>query len=197
MMKLVLASASPRRAQVLSDAGIRFETLTTQVDETRLPGESVDTMVCRLAEAKALAAAARFGALQEPVIVIGADTAVELAGEVLGKPGSAEIARHMLERLSGKTHRVLTGLAILRLPDGLARFEVECTQVRFAPLTGEEIMQYVATGEPLDKAGAYGIQGVGGRFVEGIEGCYFNVVGLPLARVYRLLKSLGWHPPHS
>lgn len=196
-MRIVLASASPRRAQVLSDAGIAFEARSFQTDETRLPGESVETMVCRLAEVKARAVAATCGMPHEPVIVIGADTAVEVGGRVLGKPDSPQAAQSMLEQLSGKTHRVLTGLAILRLPDGLAQFEVECTQVRFARLTQAEIAQYVATGEPLDKAGAYGIQGAGGRFVERIEGCYFNVVGLPLARVYRILKSLGWHAPQG
>jgi nucleoside triphosphate pyrophosphatase len=196
-MKLVLASASPRRAQVLSGAGFAFEIRAAEIEEARLPGEAIETMVCRLAEAKARAVAAQLGALSEPVVVIGADTAVEIAGQILGKPDSPDQARRMLEQLSGKTHRVLTGLAILRLPDGFARFEVESTRVRFAFLTDEEIAQYVATGEPLDKAGAYGIQGAGGRFVEGIEGCYFNVVGLPLARVYRILKGLGWHPPRG
>ena len=110
----------------------------------------------------------------------------------MGKPGSARVAAEMLRKLCGKTHRVVTGLAVIRVPDGETRLELEATQVRFAPLTAEEIQQYASTNEPLDKAGAYAIQGIAGRYVERIEGCYFNVVGLPLARFYRILKELGW-----
>jgi septum formation protein len=190
-MKIILASASPRRAEVLSDAGIRFTALPTEIDETRRPGEAAEDMVRRLAEAKARAAANLLGAVAEPVIVIGADTVVEIDGDVLGKPNSPASARAMLSRLAGTRHQVLTGVAFLRLPDGAARVEAECTNVYFAPLTAGEIDEYIATHEPLDKAGAYGIQGYGGRFVERIEGCYFNVVGLPLARVYRILRELG------
>ncbi len=119
---------------------------------------------------------------------------VNVDGEILGKPGSARVAAEMLRKLSGRTHRVLTGLAAIRVPDGEARLELEITQVRFAPLASEEIDRYAATDEPLDKAGAYAIQGIAGRYVERIEGCYFNVVGLPLARLYRILKDLGWQP---
>jgi len=165
--------------------------LATDVDEKRLPDESAEAMVKRLSESKARAAGALVSGDVEPLMVIGADTVVEIEGDVLGKPGTSARARAMLERLSGKTHAVLTGVALLRLPEGIMRIEVECTQVRFAPLTMDEIDEYVATGEPLDKAGAYGIQGHGGRFVERIEGCYFNVVGLPLARVYRILQQAG------
>jgi septum formation protein len=193
-MKLILASASPRRAEVLRAAAIRFEALPTETDETRSPRESVEAMALRLAEDKARAAMARLAPLGEPAIVIGADTAVEIGGEAFGKPGSAPVARDMLRKLSGRTHRVLTGLAVIRLPDGAARFELETSEVRFAPLTEQEIEQYAASGEPFDKAGAYAIQGIGGRFVERIDGCYFNVVGLPLARLYRILKELGWKP---
>lgn len=193
-MKLILASASPRRAQILRDAGVRFTALSTEIDEGRLPGEPGEAMVRRLAEAKALAALPRatVEAAGESCIVIGADTVVEIGGDVLGKPGTAEAARAMLQRLSGTRHRVLTGVAMLRLPDGAARVDVASTDVWFAAMTPAEIAEYVATGEPLDKAGAYGIQGFGGRFVERIDGCYFNIVGLPLALVYRTLKELGW-----
>jgi septum formation protein len=197
-MKLILASASPRRAQILCDAGIRFDVLSADIDESRLPGEPGEAMVRRLAESKAraawprAAAAADADAAGEPCVVIGADTVVEIGGDVLGKPGTAEAARAMLQRLSGTRHRVLTGLAMLRVPDGAARVDVASTDVWFAAMTQDEIAEYVATGEPLDKAGAYGIQGFGGRFVERIDGCYFNVVGLPLALVYRTLKELGW-----
>jgi septum formation protein len=195
-MKLILASASPRRAAILSDAGIAFEVLVTETDEARRGGESVEDMVLRLAEAKARAAASyeQRAGHHEPAIVIGADTVVEIDGEALGKPRSASVAAQMLRRLSGRDHRVLTGLAVIRLPDMAIRLEVESTTVRFATLTDEEIEQYAAMHEPLDKAGGYAIQGIAGRFVERIEGCYFNVVGLPLARLYRILREIGWKP---
>lgn len=196
-MKLILASASARRAQILRAAGIRFETMATDTDESRLRGENVEAMVMRLAEEKAQACAAHSKTLGAPAIVIGADTVVDLDGEALGKPGSVPVAAEMLRKLSGRTHRVLTGLALIRLPDGETRTEFESTQVRFAPMTEEEIVQYASSREPLDKAGAYAIQGIAGRFVERIEGCYFNVVGLPLAKLYGLLKELGWRPDES
>src|SRR5712692_5228789 len=191
-MKLILASASPRRAEVLRNAGIAFEAMATGVDEAPQPNESPEELVRRLAENKARLAAPRVAGRDGPVIVVGADTEVVLDGAVLGKPASAEDARGMLRRLSGRTHSVITGLAAIRLPDGEARTELETTQVSFAPLTPEEVEDYVASGEPFDKAGAYAIQGRGGRFVTRVEGCYFNVVGLPLARLYRILCDLGW-----
>jgi septum formation protein len=190
-MRLILASASPRRAEVLRAAGIPFETMPADVDEAHRPNETPEELVRRLAEAKARFAAAR-GPSGEPAIVVGADTEVVVDGLVLGKPASAEDAREMLRRLSGRTHGVITGLAVIRLPDGATRTEQETTLVTFAPLTAEEIEDYVASGEPFDKAGAYAIQGRGGRFVTRVEGCYFNVVGLPLARLYRILRELGW-----
>jgi len=193
-MKIILASASARRAEILRAAGIPFEAQATSTDETSRPGESAEALVLRLAEAKARAAVASLKQPHEAAIILGADTVVDIGGEILGKPGSPLVAAEMLRKLSGKTHRVLTGLAVIRLPDGQAHLELESTQVRFATLTAEEIDQYAATGEPLDKAGAYAIQGIAGRYVERIEGCYFNVVGLPLARLYRILKDLGWRP---
>jgi septum formation protein len=201
-MKIILASASPRRAEILSNAGIPFDVMTTQIDEFRRSDETVADMVLRLARAKLGAAMAQLGTksktrqepIQETIIVIAADTAVELDGEAFGKPGSALEARQMLERLSGRSHRVLTGIALARLPDGLSRYEVAATEVRFSALEIAEIDRYVATGEPLDKAGAYAAQGAGGRFIERIAGCYFNVVGLPLSRVYQILKEFGWAP---
>jgi septum formation protein len=196
-MKLILASGSPRRAEMLRNAGIRFEAFASEIDEVRLPRETLSAMVLRLAEAKARAAVTRLGEVKGPALVIGADTAVELNGEGMGKPGSPEIARTMLGRLSGKTHSVLTGIAVIRLPDGAIRSKVETTTVRLAALSDREIDQYVATGDPLDKAGGYAIQGQAGRWVERIEGCYFNVVGLPLARLYRMLMELGWRPDIS
>jgi len=189
MMKLILASSSPRRAEVLADAGFTFEVVAARVDESRRAGEQAEAYVRRLAEAKARAVA---GGVSPPAIVIAADTVVVMDGEVLGKPASAEDAGRMLRRLSGRTHQVLTGLAVLKIPGGAARVEIETTRVTFAPLTEAEIEAYVASGEPLDKAGAYAIQGRGGRFVARVEGCYFNVVGLPLARLYRILREMGW-----
>ena len=193
-MRLILASASPRRAEVLRDAGIPFEVCAVPVEEAPRPGEEVEELVARLADGKARAAAPR---IHEPAIIIGADTAVELGRRILGKPRDATDAREMLSFLSGRTHRVLTGLCVLRVPEGTARSAVEITRVTFAPLTQEEIAEYVASGEPFDKAGAYGIQGRAGRYIPRIEGCYFNVVGLPLARLYALMKDLGWAEERS
>ncbi len=190
--RLFLASASPRRADILRNADIPFEVCPVQVDETRFEGESAGLLVARLAEAKALAAAL-LG--HNPVaLFIGADTVVEINGNILGKPRDTDHAREMLFALSGRTHRVLTGICVLRLPDGVMRSAVEKTLVNFAPLELGEIEAYLATGEPLDKAGGYAIQGIAGRFITGIEGCYFNVVGLPVARLYGLLRELGWSP---
>ena len=188
-MNLILASASSRRAEVLRDAGIPFEVCVVPVEEVPRPGEEVEDLVARLAEEKARATAAQ---IHEPAIIIGADTSVELGRRILGKPRDAPEAREMLSFLSGCTHRVLTGLCVLRVPEGGMRSAVENTRVTFAPLTQEEIADYVASGEPFDKAGAYAIQGRAGRYITRIEGCYFNVVGLPLARLYALLKDLGW-----
>jgi septum formation protein len=191
-MKLILASGSARRAEVLRAAGIAFDAVPADVDESPRTSEPAEAMVGRLAEAKARFVASRVPADTGPAIVVAADTVVVVDGELLGKPASAESARRMLRRLSGRTHGVITGLAVMRLPDGAARLELESTLVTFAPLAAQEIEQYVATGEPFDKAGAYAIQGVGGRFVTRVEGCYFNVVGLPLARLYRILREWGW-----
>ncbi len=191
-MRLILASASPRRAEVLRNAGIPFQTLTTGVDESHGQEEPPEELVRRLADAKARSAAAQLAGVGDPVIVVGADTEVVVDGLVLGKPASAEAARAMLRRLSGRTHSVITGLAAMRLPDGAERTEHETTLVTLAPLTAKEIDDYVASGEAFDKAGAYAIQGRAGRFVTRVEGCYFNVVGLPLARLYRILRELGW-----
>lgn len=188
-MKLILASASARRAQILRDAGLHFQIISSAVDETPLDGESPQDLVRRLAEQKAQLVAAR---AVGPAIIIGADTVVVVDGKMLGKPRSGEEARTMLAQLSGRTHAVFTGLALVRLPDGATRQDLEATQVTFAPLSEEEISSYVATGEPFDKAGAYAVQGRGGRHVSRIEGCFYNVVGLPLARLYRLLKEYGW-----
>jgi septum formation protein len=196
-MKLILASASPRRAEILRDAGFSFEVAQANIGETRLRGETARAMTRRLAEAKARAVAEKLGAEPLEAIVIGADTTVELQGRLLGKPGSAKAAREMLLKLSGKTHRVVTSVALFRLTDHARKTATESTRVRFARLTRDEIAAYVDTGESLGKAGAYAVQGIGGCFIERIDGCYFNVVGLPLARLYRMLVSLGWQSPRK
>ena len=188
-MKLILASASERRAGILRDAGFSFKVMCSVVDETPSPGESPQDLVQRLAAAKADLVAAR---AVGPAIVIAADTIVTLEGHIFGKPRSTDDARHMLEKLSGLTHAVVTGVALIRLPDAERLTFVESTLVHFAALSAREISRYLATGEPHDKAGAYAIQGRAGRYVSRIEGCYFNVVGLPLARLQQALASLGW-----
>jgi septum formation protein len=188
-MKLILASASPRRAEILRDAGVPFVVMSSAVDETPYPNESPQDHVQRLAAAKGELVAAR---AVGPAIVIAADTVVALEGRILGKPRSTDDARHILEQLSGRTHSVLTGVALIRLPDAERRSFVESTLVHFAQLGDSDIVQYLATDEPYDKAGAYAIQGRAGRFIPRIEGCYFNVVGLPLARLMHGLHELGW-----
>jgi septum formation protein len=188
-MKLILASTSPRRAEILRDAGFSFVVMSSAVDETPFSGESPHDHVQRLANAKAeLAAARNVG----PAIVLAADTVVTLEGRIFGKPRSSDEARHMLEKLSGRTHSVLTGVTLIRLPDAERRSFVESTLVHFSQLSPEEITRYLATEEPHDKAGAYAIQGRAGRYIPRIEGCYFNVVGLPLAHVTQALADLGW-----
>jgi septum formation protein len=193
-MKLILASASPRRAQILREAGLRFAISRANVSERRKRGETARTMTRRLAQAKARAVVKKLGNELGEAIVIGADTIVEVKGELLGKPQSPRAARKMLAKLAGRTHRVVTSVAAIRLPDRAQVIATESTRVRFAPIDGHEIAEYLMTGEPLDKAGAYAVQGIGGRFIEKIDGCYFNVVGLPLARLYRMLIELGWQP---
>jgi nucleoside triphosphate pyrophosphatase len=188
-MKLILASASARRAEILRDAGYHFSVLSSAIDETPFSGESPHDLVLRLAEAKAELAAAR---AVGPAIIIAADTEVVLDSHIFGKPRSSDDARRMLTKLSGRTHAVLTGVALIRLPDAERISFVETTLVQFASLSDEEITRYLATGEPHDKAGAYAIQGYAARYIPRIEGCYFNVVGLPLSRLQQALTELGW-----
>jgi septum formation protein len=187
--KLILASASPRRAEILRDAGFTFTVMSSAVDETPIPGESAQDLVQRLADAKAELVAAR---AVGPAIVIAADTAVLIDGEILGKPRTTDDASHMLTRLGGRVHSVLTGVTLIRLPDAERRSFVETTLVHFAPLSPEDLAHYLATEEPFDKAGAYAIQGRAGRYIPRIDGCYYNVVGLPLARVCHALSEMGW-----
>ena len=193
-MKLILASASPRRAQILRDAGISFSVLSSAVDETPYPNETPQQVVQRLANAKAELVAAR---AVGPAILVAADTVVVLDGQILGKPRSTEDARRMLQLFSGRTHSVVTGVSLIRLPEMERRQFIETTLVTFAPLTSADISRYLATDEPYDKAGAYAIQGHAGRYIPRIEGCYFNVVGLPLARLVATLEELGWTEDHE
>lgn len=188
-MKLILASSSPRRAEILRSAGISFTVLSSAVDETPVPGETPQQHVQRLAEAKAELVAARSVG---PAIIIAADTVVVLDGQILGKPRSTDEARRMLDLFSGRTHSVITGIYVVRLPEMERREFVETTLVHFGRLSPDDISRYLATEEPYDKAGAYAIQGRGGRFIPRIEGCYFNVVGLPLAHVVTAIRELGW-----
>jgi len=190
-MKLILASASPRRAEILRNAGITFEVRPVIVDESRHAGELCGDYVRRVALAKARAAANESGESGD-CLLVGADTIVVARDEVLGKPASEADARRMLHLLSGAVHQVRTGLAVVRRPDQTEGVVEEITRVTFAPLSDDEIESYIATGEPFDKAGAYGIQAIGGRYVTRIEGCYFNVMGLPLARLWSLLREFGW-----
>jgi len=181
---LILASQSPRRSEILRQAGIVFSARPVEVDETPFPGEAARAYVERLALAKALAAPA---GPQETVLA--ADTTVTIDGELLAKPADAADARRMLALLSGRRHEVLTGIC-LRRGDSLIR-DCASTAVWFQTLSAAEIGEYAATGEPADKAGAYAIQGLASKFVERIEGCYFNVMGLPVSLVYRHLARLG------
>jgi septum formation protein len=179
---LVLASQSPRRAEILRQAGIPFTIRTAPVDETPLPDEQPVDYVVRLAERKALAVPAG-----PEEIVLGADTTVVVEGEMLGKPADAADASRMLAALAGRRHEVLTGIC-LRRAAGIVR-DFASTEVWFAPMSDAEIDAYVASGEPMDKAGGYAIQGFASRYIERLEGCYFNVVGLPVALVYRHLRE--------
>ena len=179
---IVLASQSPRRSEILRQAGISFVARPSNVDETARPGESPEDYVKRVARDKAMAAAAALGE-----IVLGADTVVVIDGEILGKPaGSADAAR-MLDLLADREHQVLTGICLRRGVE----IVIDCarTRVWFTPLMREEIAEYVASGEPMDKAGAYAIQGLASKVIERIEGSYANVVGLPIELVYRHLRK--------
>ena len=191
-MKLILASASPRRGEILRNAGFAFDVFPANVDEKSLPAERAEDYVLRVATSKARGVADRAARDAGPAITIGADTVVLLGNHVLGKPASLEDARWMLRQLAGRTHKVLTGLSLITTPDRREISCVEATNVTFLDLSDEEISNYLASGEPSDKAGAYGIQGIGGRYITRIEGCYFNVMGLPLSRLWSVLRSFGW-----
>jgi nucleoside triphosphate pyrophosphatase len=196
---LVLASASPRRSELLTQAGYRFRVHPAHIPEDPLPGEDPITYVTRLAREKAEAVYRALngasGGLEtgrldvRPLVVLGADTTVALDEMILGKPENAADAARMLRLLSGRSHRVITGVAVATASG--TEVAAEATAVRFLTLSDEEIASYVATGESMDKAGAYAIQGRAARWIPRIEGCYFNVMGLPLALVCSLLEPCG------
>lgn len=191
--KIILASASPRRSEILAWAGVDFEVHPSELDESAATAcDAAATpdpaLVC---QSLALSKARAVAALRKEGLVLGADTLVVVDGLVLGKPRDAADARRMLGLLEGREHEVLTGVALVDAASGAAEVGFERTTVRFLPMTGSEIDWYVSTGEPMDKAGAYAIQGIGSRFVSGINGCFFNVMGLPVSRVLRMAARLS------
>jgi nucleoside triphosphate pyrophosphatase len=187
---ILLVSASPRRADLLRHAGLEFTVLPSDVDETPLPDEAPGDLAERLARAKVLA----LPAVSYPALAIGADTVVAVAGVVMGKPRDRAEAGRMLRRLAGRVHEVTTAMALRTLPEETILCERVVSRVTFAPLSDREIDWYADTGEGMDKAGAYALQGIGALFVESIVGSYTNVIGLPLERLYPHLRLHGLLP---
>jgi septum formation protein len=187
VQELVLASCSPRRAEILEAVGWPFVAVPSGVDESRHAGEDAISYVRRLAEAKARTVSEKF----DGRLILGADTVVVVHGKVLGQPKNQDEAKQMLNRLSGNWHDVLTGVALVRSGENAcAMVDQEITRVRFGPLSNAEIDWYVSTGEPMDKAGAYAIQGKAAPLIQEIQGDYYNIVGLPIRLVYEMLQDL-------
>lgn len=186
--RIILASASPRRAELLKQIGVEFELASSPAEERPHPDETPADYTIRIARAKVIAVARE----REAGLVIGADTVVVLDGHLIGKPESPADATRLLKQLSGRWHAVLTGVALYDVESRREVADYEKTLVKFAQLSDAEIDWYVGTGEPMDKAGAYGIQGLGGLFIDEIAGNYYNVVGLPIPLVYRLARRLGY-----
>jgi septum formation protein len=186
--RLILASGSPRRAEILTAVGWQFTKQVADVDESLRPDETPENYVQRLAREKAEAVAAR----HESALVLGADTTVVINEEIIGKPSDLDDARRMLKKLSGNWHEVLTGVALVKVSGGQleTRVAFERTRVKFAAMNDAEIEFLVGKGEPLDKAGAYAVQAQAALFIEGIEGDYWNVVGLPVHLVYELMREI-------
>ena len=191
---LILASASPRRRELLTQVGYKFDVRPAHVNEDIRPGEDPTAYVTRLAREKAEAILAQLtpSGTATPQVVLGADTTVVLDSHILAKPESPEDAARMLRLLSGRTHHVITGVAVAT--SSATQVAAEMTGVRFLTLSDEDIAAYIATGEPMDKAGAYGIQGRAARWIPRVDGCYFNVVGLPIALVSTMLETAGIRP---
>src|SRR5262252_6158601 len=190
-LELILASASPRRRELLTRLAIPFTVIPANIDESPLPNELPRAYTMRVAHTKAQHIAQQF----PTAVVLGADSVVVLDQQILGKPRDLADARHMLTRLSGRQHHVLTGVAVIHQAQHFVRLDAVSTLVHFRPLSPSDIEPYLATGEPLDKAGAYAIQGAGAAFVAAWDGCYTNVVGLPLQRTAILLRAAGLHVP--
>ncbi|OMD34890.1 Maf family protein [Paenibacillus odorifer] len=186
---IILASGSPRRRELLSLLGLPFEVITSEADESTPPDWTPERIVRSLALRKAEAVVATAG--ERNAVIIGSDTIVVLDNTVLGKPVDKLDSKAMLTRLQGRTHKVYTGVACLGFPNGKTIVEHRVTSVTMRAMTEEEIAAYIATGEPADKAGSYAIQGLGSILVERIEGCYFNVVGLPLSLLGEMLSEFG------
>jgi septum formation protein len=183
--KIVLASGSPRRAEILRTINWPFEIMPPDIDEMRRAREDAVTYVKRLARAKAEAVAQRAAGS----LIVAADTTVVIGEEILEKPSNHDDAHHMLQKLSGQWHRVITGVALLDSATSKSQVACETTDVKFAAMSQDEIDWYVSSGEPMDKAGAYAIQGLGARFIEEIRGDYFNVMGLPVRLLYEMIRE--------
>lgn len=186
-MDLILASASPRRSMLLKQVGLNYRVQVSSINEEEFLKKG-DVEILALAKAQQVANSLKTG------YVLGADTIVACQKKVLGKPANKEEAREMLRLLSGKTHQVITGVALINVKENLSVTSKAITDVTFRELQEEDINCYISTKEPFDKAGAYGIQGVGALLVEKINGCYYNVVGLPLVKTFQLLKEMGCYP---
>ncbi|BDC02782.1 Maf-like protein [Clostridium perfringens] len=186
-MKVILASKSPRRVKILEKIVKEFEVVQSNFDENTIDFKGdIEKYVKDLSRNKAIEVSKR---LNEPSIVIAADTVVFQSGKVLEKPKNEEDAFSMLSSLSGNTHKVYSGICLINTYDDTVVTDCDCTEVRFSELNPRQIRNYINSGEPMDKAGAYGIQGLGGAFVEGIKGCYYNVMGLPLNKLYKALEN--------
>lgn len=186
---IILASGSPRRRELLSLLGLPFEVITSEADESTPPDFTPEQIVRSLALRKAEAVVASVG--ERNAVIVGSDTIVVLDNTVLGKPVDEPDSKSMLTRLQGRNHKVYTGVACIGLPHGKTIVEHRVTSVTMRAMTEDEIIAYIATGEPADKAGSYAIQGLGSTLVERIEGCYFNVVGLPLSLLGEMLSEFG------
>jgi len=184
-MNIILASASPRRKEILENANVKFKIMSSDIEELTLEGESPCQMVMRLAFEKGVDIAHK----QKSDLVISADTIVVLDNKVLGKPKDESEAKHMIESLSGKTHQVITGISLINLENNKKIIDYVVSNVKFKDLSEDDINDYISTNESLDKAGAYGIQGYGALLVDEIKGDYFNIVGLPISRLSDLLKK--------
>ncbi len=192
-VRFILASSSPRRRELLASVGLEFEVVPSEIPEKRGEAETPEEYVARLSREKARAVAEKFPSQW----VIAADTTVALGDQVLEKPVDAEDARRMLAAIAGQTHVVYTGVTLKRIEPQYIDTHVATSEVRMLPLTARDIAWYVATGEPLDKAGAYAAQGVGGMFIDSIHGSYTNVVGLPLALLFQMLRKAGIDPLYN